>query len=83
MKIVRVADGAPLSDIRIAVMSKSGNTLSEGRTDEYGVGYLPVPSESDNPAYVTCDPFPTVMIAVRWFSSVHQYYIEACGGSIP
>ena len=50
VKVVRAADGAPLSAIRIAVVNKSGSTLSQGRTDNYGVGYLPVPNQGDNPA---------------------------------
>lgn len=79
----RAVDHSPLSGVLASLVGPSGNVIASSRTDRRGIALLKLPDGNVDIKYVIAEPFPTVIVGVRWFPTVHQYYIEACGGSIP
>jgi hypothetical protein len=79
----RAVDHDPLSGVLVSLVGPSGNVIASSRTDRRGIALLKLPDENVAIKYVIAEPVPTVIVGVRWYPNVRQYYIESCGGSIP
>lgn len=81
--VERAIDHEPVAGVRVSLVGPSGNVIASSRTNASGIALLPLPDANVPIKYVIAEPFPTTVVGVHWYPSVHQYYIESCGGSIP
>ena len=80
--VASAVDSQPMPDVRVFVLSASGQVLAEGTTNGLGAVTLVKPAPGQLPAFVLAEHRDFFLGGSRWRPGADEYYIHLALGAV-